>query len=308
MALKERLQDFVDWFESPSGFVRISDKISSVIAPAFLKLGAAVGSAFHWITGSTLTDTFNPANPRALDILARNPGNSPFLGDVSGAFDTLPKLKAVKPSTLGGIWDSNKSVGQNLQDLFHFGGGMDQILGDLAASGRTSGNAALMLALAEQESNFNPKAYNSRTRAFGLGQILPKNWPKGKSVDSEADQISVMNSIIFGNLKERKGNLKDALHDYYGWGHAGPGEPTFDQYYQQFMDKYQRWQKDPLTRDPSMYHEDAYHPGGGGGVTVNVAHANATPDEIGRAVRDACDERDRRAMRQRYARVQGTYV
>jgi hypothetical protein len=317
MALKERLQGFVDWFESPSGFVRISDKTSSVIAPAFLKLGAAVGSAFHWITGSTLTDTFNPANPRALDTLARNPGNSPFLGDVSGAFDTWPKLKAVKPSTLGGIWDSNKSVGQNLQDLFHFGGGTDQILGDLAASGRASGNAALMLALADQETGgkFNIDARNARTGAFGLGQIMPGNWPKGKSLDSEADQISVMNSVIFGNLRRRKGNLKDALRDYYmgpntkhsdDWSPA-PGEPSFDQYYSQFMDKYQRWQKDPLTRDPSMYHEESYH-SGGGGVTVNVAHANATPDEIKRAVMDACDERDRRAMRQKYARAQGVYV
>ena len=222
MALKERLQGFVDWFESPSGFVRISDKISSVVAPAFLKLGAAVGSGYHWITGSTLTDTFNPANPRALDILARNVGNSPFLGDVSGAFDTLPKLKAVKPSTLGGIWDSNKSVGQNLQDLFHFGGGMDQILGDLAASGRTSGNAALMLALAEQEtSSLIPKHIIHAQKLSALGKICRSNWPKGKRVDSEADQISVMNSIIFGNLKKRKGNLKNALHDYYGWGQCG---------------------------------------------------------------------------------------
>jgi hypothetical protein len=310
MALKERLQGFVDWFESPSGFVRISDKISSVIAPAFLKLGAAVGSVFHWVTGSTISDVMSPRF-RPLDMLAMNPGRFGGGTLTERASDMLFNRGESASD------DVKKKFWKDLWDKIKAPFGVPEIQGDLAASGRASGNAALMLALADQETGgkFNIDAHNARTGAFGLGQIMPGNWPKGKSVDSEADQISVMNSIIFGNLKRRKGNLKDALRDYYmgpntkhsdDWSPA-PGEPSFDQYYSQFMEKYQRWQKDPLARDPSMYHEESYR-GGSGGVTVNVAHANATPDEIKRAVMDACDERDRRAMRQKYARAQGAYV
>jgi hypothetical protein len=204
----------------------------------------------------------------------------------------------------GSIYSKDKSFNQNMNDLFGVTD-QDDVIGKVAKAGRESGNSALLLALAEKESGFYPGATNPRTHAFGLGQILPKNWPRGKNVGSVDDQIEVMRSIIFGNLQRHHGDIREALHDYYGHGTPGPGEPTFDQYYDDVMQRYNRWKKDP-TSDPSLYHPSSYSTGSP--ININVAHSNASANDIAAAVQRGLDERDRRTNQRMAVQLGGVYA
>jgi hypothetical protein len=134
---------------------------------------------------------------------------------------------------------------------------------------------------------------------------MPKNWPAGKQGGSIDDQLAVAASIFFGNLKGRKGNVKDALHDYYGWGTPGPGEPTFEEYYSQWQQKYNKWRSDPLTGGTlqnQAYHSDM------GGVTINITSPNATPEQIKKAVKEGIDAHVKLTASRSFASRQGTYA
>jgi hypothetical protein len=81
------------------------------------------------------------------------------------------------------------------------------------------------------------------------------------------------------------------------------------------MQKYQRWQQDPAVtgdwRGAGGYNYAPMSYRGGGGtpnVTVNVASAHATPDEIKHAVSEGIHEANRKAAREMIARSQGAYA
>lgn len=319
MSLENRLKQFVDWFEGPSGFVRISDKISGVIVPAFNLLAKAASGVWSGMFGSS-TDPNAPVTKFGLNTLgtALPPtlGNMNTLAPNKGLWETL---KSTKPSTWAGLWDTNKSVAENLRDLLGTNSlTRNEIIGDIIKRGKTSGHTAMLLALAQQESSFNPGAVESDTGAFGLGQILPQNWPRGLTMSSPEDQIKAMDQILTQNLARHHGNLREALNDYYGHGKPRPGQPTFDQYYDQFMQKYQRWQTDPSVTgkipgvgwsgsgDPSL-RPQAYN-SGDTHVTVHIERVSATADEVRKAVREGVAEADKERARRMITRAQGAYV
>jgi hypothetical protein len=263
--LENKLKSFNSWFQA--NIPAIADKISNVLVPAFKKLFDVAVSA-----GDALVKDFQ--------------------------FLTSPNKGSL-------LWDKDKSFNQNLDDFL--GSNKDEAVGKAAAISRPYGpqGMAEFLALIQQESGFNPNAQNTRTGAFGLGQVMPKNWPAGKQGGSIDDQLAVAASIFFGDLKKRKGNVKDALHDYYGWGKPGPGEPTFEEYYGQWQQKYNKWRSDPLTGGTlqnQAYHSDM------GGVTINITSPNATPEQIKKAVKEGIDAHVKLTASRSFASRQGTYA
>lgn len=296
-SMDKRLDQLNRWFQE--NIPRLADELATKIVPMLEKLGQLAGKIFttkniDWVINIVTKGADNLT--KTYDFVTGNTGK----GDPTSA--------------LGGLWDKSKSFNQNMNALVGGvwsgtdGGTRDQVIGDLLKAGRGSGDYALLLALAGQETGekFNVDAQNGRTGAFGLGQVMPKNWPKGMNPGSEQDQISVMQSIIMGNLKRRKGNLRDALHDYYGWGQTPPGEPTFDQYYDQFQEKYQRYKKEfGTTYNPSAYSGKGVDIGG---ITVNVAHTNATADDIASAVVHRVREEAGRRTQDNLAQFSGVYA
>lgn len=289
-SLEERLKGFVDWFESPEGFVKISDKMATTIVPMLKAVGGLMERIFtvkhvEWVVNV-----------------------------VTNGADRLSKLYdwMTSDNRWSKLWDSDKSFSSNLStfgDAFGLETSKTDIMGKAKREAEKYGlgpaSVAEFLALLQQESNFNPNAQNARTGAFGLGQVMPNNWPLGKNGGSVDDQLAVAASIFFGNLKKRKGDAALALHDYYGWGKAGPGEPTFEQYLEQWQGKYNNWMKDPMITGGPEFQPNAYKVPD---VTVNVTRTVASEEDIRRAVKSGVEEAQRNQSRLLTMQSQGTFV
>jgi hypothetical protein len=288
-SLEVRMKQFVDWFESPSGFVRISDKISNVLVPAFEKMGRWAASIFsdkniNWVVNVTTK-----------------------VADDTG----LLKQFVGSDNKLGKIWDKDKSFSENMSiwgDAFGLGTSKDELIGKAAYWAKQHGADAKGVsefqALIDQETGgkWNINAQNPRTHAFGLGQVMPNNWPAGRNGGDPDTQLDVAAGIFFGNLDRRKGDYYKAGKDYYGWGKAGPGEPTPDEYYKQWQDRVNKFSGSSATVQPQAYHSNM------GGVTIHINQPNATKEEIQRAVKDGINEHETSKAQQMFARAQGAYA
>jgi Transglycosylase SLT domain len=301
-SLEERLKEFNTWFQSPEGFVRIADRISGVLVPAFGKL---------WDIGEKI---FTKRNVDWVVNLVTKTG-----GKVEANIDFFSQWANQGTGAAFG-WDKSKSVLNNLNDIANMastgspsGLSRSELIGKAAAAAKAHGansqGIADFLALIEQESNFNPNAQNARTGAFGMGQVMPKNWPAGRQGGDPDAQLDVAAGIFFGNLNREHGDARKALNDYYGHGTPGPGEPTFDQYFQQWQGKYNKWSKDPLTNPTgtATYQPQAFHQtinvGG-----VHITQPGASQEQIERAVKDGIDKASREEATRYYAAVQGSYA
>jgi hypothetical protein len=301
-SLEERLKEFNTWFQSPEGFVKIADRISSVIVPAFSKLWDIAEKVF---TKRNVEWTVNVITKAG--------------GKVSADIDFFRQLFTQGAGTAFG-WDPSKSALGNINSIGNMmatgspsGLSHSELIGRAAEAAKKHGadaqGVADFLALIEQESDFNPNAQNARTGAFGMGQVMPKNWPTGRQGGDPDAQLDVAAGIFFGNLNREHGDARKALNDYYGHGTPGPGEPTFDQYYGQWLGKQKRWAGDPLTNPTgtATYQPQAFHQtinvGG-----VHVTQANASPEQISKAVQEGIDKAARLEATRYYASVQGSYA
>ena len=319
---ENKLKHLNDWFQA--NIPAIADKISNLLAPAFKKLADFGGAALQWATGSpSISREYFARHGLApsLDVIGANLYGAPqwnadgptlgkgfgemgrVYGDPHGVMSGLSQL-------WGRIWDPSKSFAQNMRDLIP-GESRDEIIGKIERAGRRFGGAAgsaELLALIDQETggSFNPLLQNPRTGALGLGQILPRNWPRGKDPASIDDQIAATAGILFGNLKKEHGNLREALRDYYGHGVPGPGEPTFDQYYSQYMRRFQDW-RGPLVQPQSYQSGAQVHID-----RIEINGANLTKEQLTAAIKDgtreAIDDHVRLTAARSYAQRQGSYV
>jgi hypothetical protein len=302
-SLEERLKEFNTWFQSPEGFVKIADRISGVLVPAFGKL---------WDIGEKI---FTKRNVDWTVNLVTKMG-----GKVAANIDFFSQWANQGTGAAFG-WDPSKSVLKNLNDIANMastgspsGLSRSELIGKAAAAAKAHGansqGIADFLALIEQESNFNPFAQNARTGAFGMGQVMPKNWPTGRQGGDPDAQLDVAAGIFFGNLNREHGDARKALNDYYGHGTPGPGEPTFDQYFQQWQGRQKRWSGDPLT-DPTggnaTYQPQSYHPtihvGG-----IHITQTDPNHEMVKKAVAEGIDEANRKEATRYYASVQGSYA
>ena len=294
-SLEQRLKDFNSWFQQE--MPKISDEVSNVIAPAFRKLAEAGEKIFtkknvEWV----------------VNIITKGADNLSLLMGFAQSNDKW-----------GLLWDKYKDFNSNMNTLT---GGLvgqgdslnkDQIIGKVAGVGKRYGGPeaiAEFLALIDQETagRFNPDARNPRTGASGLGQIMAFNNPQGKNLFDPDQNLAIAAQMFFSSRARHGGNVEEALHDYYGHGKPGPGEPTFDQYYKQYTEKYNKWRGDPLANpaDNPDFHRESYTPGN---ITVNIQGSTGMDKEqVKRAVSEGIDEANRKAAIRAYAQRQGAYA
>lgn len=112
----------------------------------------------------------------------------------------------------------------------------------------------LARALFKQESNFNPKAVNTETGATGLGQLMPAT---AGDIDRTDPEANVKRSLQY--LREgfdKRGNLRDALHYYYG----GPDTAKWGPKTRAYPDQVLR-HTDPADREAWSWEQQATLPG-----------------------------------------------
>jgi hypothetical protein len=180
--------------------------------------------------------------------------------------------------------------------------------------GASKEEIAGILALIEQESGFNPNTKPSVTGNVGLMQISPRDkqgrelYP-GKNLNDPDTNMAIGIGMFLDALHKHGGNAFDATFDYYGHGTPPPGQPTHDEYYLQWLDKYKRYSKQSALAAPessrASLQPQGYSPGN---VTVYVNKSNASPDDIKRAVRDGLDEHRRKTAANNFAWRQGSYA
>jgi hypothetical protein len=171
-----------------------------------------------------------------------------------------------------------------------------------------------ILALIEQESGFNPKAPNSVSGAVGLMQIMPRDkqgrelYP-GKDLSDPDTNMGVGIAMFLDSLHRHGGNAFEATRDYYGHGAPPPGQPTHDEYYLQWLERYKRYSRQGSLASPApgaaALQPQGYAPGS---VTVHVNKSNASPEDIKRAVRDGITEAQRKQAASNFAWRQGSYA
>lgn len=272
MALDERLTSMVNWIQDH--IPEISDDITNYLVPALKLVAEAMKMIYE-----------------GLKFIVDASKNESVREFVRG-FMFLPRAALGMADKLDPM--AGRGVGSDL------GGIRARVAA--AANAQVAGPEAVaqFMALIEQESHFKTDS-NKRTGAIGLGQVLPGNWPAGKDPNSVDDQLSVAASIFFGNLGKHGGNLQDALHDYYGHGKPGPGEPTFDEYYSQYMSKYRNYS----DGGGATYQPQALHINVGG---IHISQPGATADHIEKAVYNGIAKATRDAAQAGYPRAIGSFA
>jgi hypothetical protein len=131
----------------------------------------------------------------------------------------------------------------------------------------------------------------------------------GKNLSDPDTNLAIGIGMFLDALHRHGGDAFQATYDYYGHGTPPPGQPTHDEYYLQWLDRYKRYSKQSSLTAPEIgtatLQPESYSPGN---VTVNVNKSNASPDDIKRAVRDGIAEAQRKAAARNFAWRQGSYA
>jgi hypothetical protein len=270
-SLEMRMKNFVDWFESPAGFVKLSDQFSNVLAPAILKAGHALGWLWDKMVG--------------------------VAGFVSQWSDNTKGI-TTSPSPSGNKYEEEgrKQFGPyGLGRMKELLSGHNYIQEIIDAAKKYNIPPSLLMAIGGKESNLNPFAPMGGKGEIGEFQLLPSTIEQLKKLGIITDPYDPSQNILGGAywLQSRPGKTwEDKVKSYNGSGAAA------DRYRDDVM---KRWHSDPLYQ-PQSYHSNM------GGVTINIAGTNAHPEQIQRAVRDGMDEYHRKRAVQMFARSQGTYA
>jgi soluble lytic murein transglycosylase-like protein len=164
----------------------------------------------------------------------------------------------------------------------------------------------LALAIAEKESNFNPKARGSKGE-IGLFQLMPST-AAGMGIDPNDPAQNIKGGLQY--LLEQYGR-------YHDWGQAikhynGTG-PAADAYSQDVQRIWGINRETPRHFDPdAMYTPQAYHPGSSrvdvGGITVHVTQPHATAEEIAAAVSRKMDDKFGKQAQRNIVQFGGSYA
>jgi hypothetical protein len=334
-SLQQRLKGFVDWFESKDGFVRISDTVSGIIAPAFLMLGHAIEKMWdtakgvaEWVSHNPKEGTFGmrsgfrfkEAQPQS--SLARSvdriPGGSLL---APGVDPLLVWLKTQSPSKSSWL--------DSLKRIPGFAGGLSSVERSIPTdkyrlllqqyAKQYGVPEGLALAEASKESGMNPFPHVGSRGELGMMQLMPatvealqKMWPGFDPNDPEQNIKGGMYT-----LSHKPGKTwEEKIRRYNGRGKAA------EDYRDDVMKRWQDYDlmlgnkkgdfnfRTPPAMGP-LISPMAYHPApttNMGGVTINIQQPNATPEQIKSAVRDGIEEHAKLAAVRSYAQRQGAFV
>jgi hypothetical protein len=285
-SLEKRMEHLIDWFESPQGFVKMSDQFSNVLAPAILK----VAHAFEWMwdkavgvagflnkwlaqPGDKLTDYDQDVNSPTFGQL-----RSSAIPQPGGGSQAIDRLIEKSP----GASAFNSFVGKLI------GGAQynQEILRDAQKLGLPPG---LALAIADKESGGDPYAPKGKKGEVGMFQLMPDT-VKSLMAQGIINDPNDPSQNIWGGLnwlKMKPGGLSDKIKEYNG---AGPEAEAYRN------DVLKRWQSlDPMGFSTSGIQPISYSFG-----DIIVSQPNATPEQIKKAVKDGIDDHVRQTASRQF--------
>jgi hypothetical protein len=328
-ALLRKLSGFADWFRD--NMPGIAESIATKVAPAFHDMGEAAAhlwetlSKVDWATLLTDVVKITTALIKMLDFLVSSPKLMKLLGMTAagaaggsiipgvgtalgagagfaagvGAF-VIPDMiapgyfgsKQARPSTRGS--DFYEGLGIHNFSGPRLNGVKQQIVAAAIAAGV---DPALALAVARQESNFNPSATNRSSGAMGLFQLMPgtaKQMGVGNAYDTQQN-IQAGVSLLHDLIAKHGGDTNAALKDFGGFITKDPSD------YISSVDKYRKqYASSGAGMQPINLHVEV--------GDINIAHPNATPAEIHKTVTKAVSEKFAEQAQLLLAQRQGVYA
>lgn len=325
--LLKRLQEFNTWFIR--NIPHIADQVTHHLVPALrdiYAIGADIGHVFRDIASSFIKFTGFVAG---IDKLK---GGEVSIENIATAFERWVKAIRNIADTIKEIWDS--PAGRAI-----FGAAAGGIVGGLpgAVIGGVTGGASAMgqtqneypnenpsdqkrylqnlareaarkygvdpsvfMGLIDRESGWNPTATNRESGAYGLTQIMPRNFHMyGEDATSTKENLDIGAHLLSDLLKKHRGDIRGALKDYGGFVTKDPTE------YQDYVLKHAEKYRGSLQ--PTAYRE-----GGGqvtyGDINVHVSHPNATAEEIAQAVRQEISKKENKDRQRNLTQLSGTYA
>lgn len=161
---------------------------------------------------------------------------------------------------------------------------------------------AMLKAIIDRESAWNPNALNPQSGAFGMMQLMPEHMR-----DYGMEGSTLMGNLTIGArlykqyLEQSHGDVREALRRYGGFVTKDPSA------YQDYILKHsEQYRKSGVTGSfqPSSYtiHNDI------GGVTVHVTQPHATPEQIAAAVSEGIERKMGRQTQRHLAQFQEVYA
>jgi hypothetical protein len=295
MSLEDRMKHFVDWFESPEGFIKISDKLSNVIAPALRGVGNLMGVLWDKAVGAV--DALNrvmgwnkPDNSHLRDYFKSHPGGGFDALGPPGSLDSLTGASRTEAQRRQGGY-SDSGFQNYLRELFSKHNYIQEIIDAAKAQGIPP---AILMAIGKKESGLNPFAPLGSKGEIGEFQLMPSTVEQLQALGVITNPWDPSQNIKGGAywLKHQPGkDWQEKIKHYNGSG------PAADAYGRDV------WRN--VLRDPT-YQPQSFTPSNH--VTVHVTSSNATPEDIKRAVQQGIEEANQRAAKQMYARAQGSYA
>ena len=288
-SLLSKLREFNDYLIK--NLPNISDQIASKLAPILKDTGGVLKDLWDIVKQIDVKKLAGDIvwladKLKALvDFINRSPIlQKMILGAAVGAASPIPGGTAI--GALGGA-------------LYGVVTGKDQYKRAIREAAKQYGiDPNLALAIAQQESGFNPKAVNAASGATGLFQLMPGT-AKRLGVDPTDPNQNIMGamSLLHDLLQKYHGNVRAALKDYGGFVTKDPTSYTNsilalrDQYshivnsqanpgLQRYLDASRPWSSaQPISMKTDI-----------GGITVHVSQPNASADEIAQATAKAVDD------------------
>lgn len=319
--LLERLKEFNDWFISR--LPQLGDKVATYLVPVLKDVWHIFTDIFQIARmllptldgmGHILDSVANATKTAVSGIkdlfewieahpLIKNMIQGAAIGGAAGS--VIPGIGTGVGAAMGaaggaGAYFSNGTIDKN------------KIQDQIVAIAKSMGlDPAIALAIAQQESGFNPNA-KSNKGALGLFQLMPGT-ASGLGVDPNDPQQNIRGGI---------GYLLQLFRKYKDWNKAfiayneGPGildkgiiYPGAKSYAEDAMKNSARWrlgmENGAFGLDPTSYS------GGGinvGGVTVHITEPHATPEQIHKAVVTAIDDKLGKQTQRNIAQLGGAFA
>jgi hypothetical protein len=285
-SLEVRLKGFVDWFESPQGFVRISKEFSDVLVPA-IKWAAKESMAFFadvkmfvaWL------ESKHKVRELAGDTAGDIAENSILVGPKGGGSWTDDQKKAWWAGKADWRSGANATTGNSVKDLI------------VQWARQMHVDPAGALAIADKESGTNPKAKMGKVGEIGMFQVRPET-----GMAEGFDNLSDLNENIQAGLyryreglRKYGGDQQKAFAYYNGTGLKA------DIY---GADVYQRYlkQKQFLGSGSSDTRPITMTVNVGG---IHIAETKTSPDQIKKSVLDAISQAAKLQAGVNFAHAQG---
>lgn len=288
-SLDKRLDQLNTWFQSH--IPQLADNLAKGLAPIMKQLGFLADKIFtqknmDWV----------------LNVTVKGLENLNLFIDWLRSNDKLGAL-------------SMGSVGKTISGMMGLGDRDDNI-GKIMKAAREQGlDASHVLALFDQETGgkFNANAVGPVTRsgkqALGLGQLMPDKIPAGADPFDADTNISLTLSLLKRLLKANGGDWQGTMNDYYGHGSPLPGQPSFQQYWKGYQDKERAWERQNKKQSYGAYEQMGMKGGAAfGDIIVNVAHTNASPEDIANAVVHKVEDRMGRRVQDNLTQFTGVYA